>query len=121
MLSFNNITIILGLIVLSSCTILPIQDSKCLSDEIYTKERGCIKSCKSSDFKNCGDLFITLWDPKFCAYFKDGSWKSYTFDCQACKNYEVLGVAKGNCEETAVTPDPPVVIVEPKPTVPKCS
>lgn len=116
----STITLVFAVLVLSSCGILPIKDDRCLDNEIYTKDRGCIKSCKSPEFKNCGDVFITLWDPKFCAYFKDGSWKSYTFDCQACKNAEVLGVGKGNCEETAVVPDTPVVIVDPKPTTSKC-
>lgn len=42
---------------------------------------------------------------------KDGNWKSYTFDCQACggKVKKNVGVAVGKCEEVVV---PPVVIDE---------
>lgn len=71
-------------------------------------------ACSHPDFKKCGDVFIALWDPKFCALNKDGTWKSFTFACQACTNKypdtEYLGVADGMCEEDLPPVDPPVKV-----------
>ena len=56
----------------------------CQQGFIYTSEIGCIKSCSHNDFKDCQTNFIAIYDPKYCALSKNGNWKSFTFDCQAC-------------------------------------
>lgn len=56
----------------------------CVKYQIYTADRGCITSCADPKFKKCADAFIAIYDPKFCALKKDGTWVSVTFECQAC-------------------------------------
>ncbi len=58
---------------------------------------GCWTSCSHPQFKKCGDVFITIYNPSFCAYTKDGRYISYTFACQACQNAEVIAVRDGAC------------------------
>lgn len=73
--------------------------TKCQPNFIFTKSRGCIKACSHPDYSKCADAFIDIYDPKYCALALDGTWKSFTFDCQACGKGAsgYLGVSKGEC------------------------
>ena len=53
--------------------------------------------CSDPKFNSCPDFFILIYDPKFCALNRDGTWQSYTFECQACQNPDVIGVEDGQC------------------------
>lgn len=74
--------------------------SSCPAYYIFTKERGCVKSCTHPEFKSCPDSFVDIWNPEFCALGWDGEWQSFTHACQACgdKNKKYSGVAYRKCE-----------------------
>ncbi len=101
----RRVLLLLSAILIVNCTIYPLEPApvdptKCEKYFIYTKERGCIKSCQHPDFEKCkGMSFIDIWDPKFCAVSKDGQWKSFTFACQACQfnSIQFIAVANGEC------------------------
>jgi hypothetical protein len=90
---FETVFVALAMVFGAKSAIEP--SSPCGLNEIYTEEKGCIKSCKDPGFKKCGDVYPALWDPKFCALLPDGTWRSYTYECQACKNTGNIGVAQG--------------------------
>lgn len=71
---------------------------KCPPGTIFTVRRGCIKSCLDNTFKDCADVYATIWDPKYCALSQDGQWRSFTFECQACQTADIIGVDKGACD-----------------------
>lgn len=58
---------------------------------------GCWNSCTDPRFSQCGDFFPALYNPSFCAYTRDGQYISYTYECQACKNTNVIAVRSGAC------------------------
>ena len=89
--------LITAMVYIANCAIQA--GPPCGRFEIYTEERGCIKSCKDPSFQKCLDVFPALWDPKFCALLKDGTWQSYTYQCQACKNTNAIGVDDGICDD----------------------
>lgn len=100
------VTLLMSIIVASNCQVLPTTlaqagSTQCQRYYVYTKERGCIKSCSHPDFSNCPDVFAAIWDPKFCALSSQGVWQSFTFACQACLSTSVdfIGVADGKCEK----------------------
>lgn len=76
--------------------VLPITP-KCGSNEVYTTDRGCIRSCADPEFQKCKDLFFAaVVDWKFCGYRKDGTHASATYDCEICGTYpntEFIGVS----------------------------
>jgi hypothetical protein len=58
---------------------------------------GCVKLCTHPDFKDCGEVFPAIYNPRFCALSKSGKWNSETFACAACKRPDVIGVKDGKC------------------------
>lgn len=78
---------------------LLVQPSLPLCPGIYecSTPSGCWTSCSDPRFGQCGDVFPLLYNPSFCAYTKDGRYVNYTFECQACKNTEVVAVRSGAC------------------------
>lgn len=70
--------------------------SKCGSYQCSTPS-GCWNSCSDPKYNSCGDMFPALYNPSFCAYTKDGRYVNYTYECQACKNTDVIAVRNGAC------------------------
>lgn len=63
----------------------------------YNTPSGCWNSCTDPRFRTCGDFFPALYNPSFCAYTRDGQYISYTYECQACQNTNVVAVRSGAC------------------------
>lgn len=108
-----KVTLLVGIIVAASCVVLPsdlsqVGTTQCQKYYVYTREKGCVKSCSHPEFAQCPDVFATIWDPKFCALGKDGTWTSFTFACQACllRDSDYIAVADGKCEDTGVALPP---------------
>ena len=57
---------------------------------------GCFRKCSHPDYDDCPDFYPLIYDPKFCGFYADGSYRSHTFACQACKG-GALAVTDGRC------------------------
>lgn len=60
-------------------------------------ELGCIKACNHPDYANCKPVFVTFYNPRYCGLKNDGTWKTFSYECQACVTSGFLGVKKGKC------------------------
>jgi hypothetical protein len=70
--------------------------SICISGKELVDD-GCIVACTPEKNAECfGLIFPAIYDPSFCGLMPDGSWKNYTFECQAC-NAGAIAVEEGAC------------------------
>jgi hypothetical protein len=69
--------------------------------------KGCWTSCAHFDFTHCPKFYTKEYDPKNCAYTKDGQYVNHNSACQACKASNSLAVTGGACTSAPiVTPAP---------------
>lgn len=63
----------------------------------YQTPSGCWNSCSDPKFSSCPDFFPALYKPSFCAFTKEGKYVNHTYECQACKNTEIVAVRNEPC------------------------
>ena len=97
----NPLCIIALLVAVTASTLVniaPISAPVCNTAAYeFATPSGCWTSCTRPQFDKCGDVFIKIYNPSFCAYSQDGQYISYTFACQACQNKKVIAVRDGAC------------------------